>query len=178
MMDDQGNPKILDFGLSKNTEGNTRLLKSVVGSKLFMAPEILLGEPHTFTCDMWSLGIMLYIMLSGSYPFDTRNLDHEIMETGIIFLPGKWEGISQAAQDLIDELLDKSSINRISASKALEHRWFKQEHADTNIAKNIDSDALYNLIHYRGMSKLRMAALNVFINMLEQKDIEPLRETF
>jgi len=134
MIDDEGNPKLLDFGLSKNTQGNSLLLKSVVGSKLFMAPEMLSAMPHTFTCDMWSLGIILFIMLSGSYPFDTRNLEHEIQETPIVFYPTMWKGISQTGKDFVMDLLDKNPVSRISAKKALEHEWFKQENADVNIA--------------------------------------------
>ena len=53
-------PKIIDFGLSKDTWDNTRLLKSMVGSKIYMAPEILLGDPHSTPVDIWSLGVILY----------------------------------------------------------------------------------------------------------------------
>ena len=47
----------------------------IVGSKVYMAPEILNGHPHEFACDMWSLGIIMYLMLSGQYPFNFKRLD-------------------------------------------------------------------------------------------------------
>jgi len=66
----------------------------MVGSKIFMAPEILDSNTHSFPCDLWSLGIIMFVMLSGNYPFDLRNLDHEILNTALIFLPGDWRNIS------------------------------------------------------------------------------------
>ena len=60
MMDEKGEPRIIDFGLSKNTRGNTKVLKSIVGSKLYMAPEILTGDQHGVEADMWSIGIIIF----------------------------------------------------------------------------------------------------------------------
>jgi serine/threonine protein kinase len=60
MMEQNGEPRIIDFGLSKNTKGNTRILKSIVGSKLYMAPEILQGDAHGIEADIWSLGIIMF----------------------------------------------------------------------------------------------------------------------
>ena len=60
---------------------------------MFMAPEILDHTSHSFPCDMWSLGIILFMMLSGSHPFDSKNLEHEIINESLIFLP-EWDGIS------------------------------------------------------------------------------------
>lgn len=90
MIDKNGNPKIIDFGLSKDTQGDTKVLKSIVGSKLYMPPEIIQGDPHSFSCDMWSLGIILYVMISGKYPFDFRNIENEIVNSPVIFVGPAW----------------------------------------------------------------------------------------
>lgn len=60
MVDSEGRPKLIDFGLSKNTQGDKLVLKSMVGSKLYMAPEILQGHAHTYSCDMWSMGVIMF----------------------------------------------------------------------------------------------------------------------
>ena len=58
----------------------------MVGSKLYMAPEIILGEPHGIQCDIWSIGIILYRMLSGTFPFSFRNIDEAIINHPVLFL--------------------------------------------------------------------------------------------
>jgi p70 ribosomal S6 kinase len=108
MIDREGNPKIIDFGLSKDTWGQTRQLKSIVGSKVYMAPEILRGEPHGIACDMWSIGIILFTMLSSSFPFNFKNLDKEILNSPVLFIPvDQWKDISHEARNLITLLLSK-----------------------------------------------------------------------
>jgi len=64
---------------------------------MFMAPEIIDRTPHSYPCDMWSLGIILFAMLSGSFPFDLKNLEHEIVNEPFIFYPKEWEAVSQVA---------------------------------------------------------------------------------
>ena len=86
MVTEYGEPKIIDFGLSKDTIGAESADTFMVGSKIFMAPEILQGFPHTIACDMWSLGIILFMMLSGRYPFNLKKVDKEIVETPVLFL--------------------------------------------------------------------------------------------
>jgi serine/threonine protein kinase len=94
MIDEKGDPKIIDFGLSKDTQNFTRLLRSFVGSKVYMAPEILEGLGHGHGVDLWSLGIIIFLMISADFPFSSRNLDEEIKSAPIFFPPGKWEGVS------------------------------------------------------------------------------------
>jgi len=67
----------------------------MVGSKMFMAPEIIERTPHSYPCDMWSLGIILYLMLSNKYPFDIKNIEYEIVNEPILYLPNDgWDDIS------------------------------------------------------------------------------------
>jgi serine/threonine protein kinase len=72
-----------------------------------MAPEILLGNAHNNSCDMWSIGIILFLIISGTFPFDLNNLDHEIKESAVLFPKGTWGDISQLCKDFILKLLDK-----------------------------------------------------------------------
>ena len=90
-----------------------------------MAPEILEGFPHRQSCDMWSVGIILYLMLSGRFPFDLKNLEHEIINTPVLFPKGLWGNISDDCQNFILRLLTKEPPARISANQALNDPWFR-----------------------------------------------------
>lgn len=125
MVANNGEPKIIDFGLSKDTV-NQPSDTFMVGSKIFMAPEILEGLPHTVACDMWSLGIIIFMLLSGQYPFDLRNIDQEILETPVLFLGPAWENISREAKSFITLLLCKDPYDRLTAADSLEHPWLKK----------------------------------------------------
>ena len=92
MVGEDGEPKIIDFGLSREIGGEVDQ-GVLVGSKMFMAPEIIERTNHSYPCDMWSLGIILWMMLSGGYPFDLKNLEHEIVNEQVIFLP-EWDNVS------------------------------------------------------------------------------------
>ena len=65
MLDQNSDPVIIDFGLSKDSSDPCTVLNSFVGSKMYMAPEILRGEQHSYPCDLWAVGIMMFIVLSG-----------------------------------------------------------------------------------------------------------------
>ena len=103
-----------------------------------MAPEIIGRGAHSYPCDLWSLGITLYVMLSGNYPFDFNNIEHEILQGLLIFKPLKdWENISWHAKGLIQHLLDKDPNKRITAKDALDHPWFTTE-VDQNEEEAVD----------------------------------------
>ncbi len=88
----------------------------MAGSKIFMAPEIIERDiSHGCPVDLWSLGITLYVMLSGQYSFNLKNLDYEIVNTPLIFMPGEWDNISWHAKGLIYGLLEKNQSKRLTA---------------------------------------------------------------
>ena len=91
-----------------------------------MAPEILSGDPHGIEADMWSIGIIIYQILSGKFPFAFRNIDDNILKAPVLFLGDEWAKISQEAKDLIQILLNKSQYDRLKAKDALNHPWFKK----------------------------------------------------
>lgn len=190
MVDDDGEPKIIDFGLSKDTVAKFEADTRIVGSKIFMAPEVFLGFPHTMAMDIWSLGIILFMMVSGQYPFSLRNVEKEITDSPVLFLGPAWENISAELKGLILAMLDKDSGARISAKEALHHPWFNMRNRHVDIIgedaieedpvspTKLDKKTLGNLMEYRGMSKLRMAGINILVSMLKRKDIDPLRTIF
>jgi serine/threonine protein kinase len=98
----------------------------MVGSKIYMAPEIIKGEAHSLPCDMWSIGIILYSMLSSEYPFNFRNIDDEIINTPVLYMGDNWSDISVEARTFISMCLRKEDSERLTAKKALDHPWFKK----------------------------------------------------
>ena len=113
MVDQEGEPKIIDFGLSTGTNQNIKMMR--VGSLMFMAPEIISGYAHTTACDMWSLGIIVFMMLSGTKPFGYMDLEKEIVENPILFLGDQWTDISDMAKAFVLSLLNKDPGARLNA---------------------------------------------------------------
>jgi serine/threonine protein kinase len=67
-----------------------------------MAPEIIEGFPYSYPCDMWAMGIILYMALSKGYPFSSRNLENDIVNSPVLFLEESWKSISYEGRDLVD----------------------------------------------------------------------------
>jgi len=100
---------------------------SRVGSDGYTAPEIILGNGYDHAVDMWSLGCILYILISGSHPFSQENQEEAIQQSleGKVEFPGPWKNISPQAKSLIKMLLQADPNKRPSANEALRHPWIK-----------------------------------------------------
>eukprot|EP01069_Polyplicarium_translucidae_P003475 Polyplicarium_translucidae@DN231_c0_g1_i2.p1 len=120
--------KIIDFGLSTHfqPEGDKKM-KDKIGTAYYIAPEVLHGT-YDEKCDVWSIGVILYILLSGCPPFYGAT-EYEILkrvETGkYSFSLPQWRKVSDSAKDLIRRMLTYVPAMRISALEALEHEWMQ-----------------------------------------------------
>eukprot|EP01100_Stratorugosa_tubuloviscum_P008642 TRINITY_DN359_c0_g1_i6.p1 TRINITY_DN359_c0_g1~~TRINITY_DN359_c0_g1_i6.p1 ORF type:complete len:397 (+),score=208.50 TRINITY_DN359_c0_g1_i6:196-1386(+) len=122
--------KLIDFGLSKRF-GDEQLVTSV-GSPGYVAPEVLTAETYDKSVDMWSLGVILYILLSGYPPFfaDTSTeLFKKIIDVSYDFEDPIWEQISEAPKNIIRNLLVKDPSKRLTAKAVLQDSWVKGETA-------------------------------------------------
>jgi len=122
--------KIMDFGLSK-IMGPEEHVVDGFGTLSFVAPEVLVRTPYNKEVDIWSLGIILYYMLTGLLPFDDDSDNEEIIAKMIVFNECKfpknaWEGRSDEVIDLIKRCLEKSPEKRINIESYLKHKWFKK----------------------------------------------------
>ena len=127
MLDKDDQLKLIDFGLAKRMRNQT-ILKDAVGTPYFVAPEILANE-HDLRCDLWSLGVILYIFLSGIPPFDGDDLNQlfsRIKKGTFDFEHSVFQNVSDEAKDLIKKLILVDPSKRISAQNALKHPWFKK----------------------------------------------------
>jgi calcium-dependent protein kinase len=172
------NIKVIDFGTAKIFDKN-KSEKKVIGSAYYIAPEVLLSK-YNEKCDIWSCGVILYILLSGKPPFGGE--DDEILEKikkGKYDLKGDpWQRVSSEAKDLIKHMLDMNMLSRISAQKALGHKWFKKfkmRERFSNIGAEKLKQSVENIKRYKSENKLQQAALAFLVHnslhLPEVKDI-------
>lgn len=126
--------KIIDFGLSKLLQNLQKgELRTLVGTPYYVAPEVLEGQ-YSKECDCWSLGVIMYAILSGCLPFygnTPKEVFERIRSAKVNFELKEFRGISESAKDLIQKLLFKDKKQRYDCLQALSHPWF--EEAKTNI---------------------------------------------
>lgn len=118
--------KLIDFGLSKRQEGNKKL-KTIAGTPYYMAPEVLEGQ-YDSKCDTWSLGVLLYVFMSGYLPFQGENRNdvfYKIQNGKYHFNHAEFKEVSPEVIDLIQKLLVVNPKERLSAGDALKHKWFE-----------------------------------------------------
>jgi len=125
--------RLLDFGLSRLMP-RAELLMTSVGTLDYKAPEVCARRPYGASCDCWSLGVVLYEMLSGELPclFTSDESVVAFANNGVTFTGSKWNGISEAAKDLISNLLVLEPEKRYSCAEALCCEWLSSAECNTN----------------------------------------------
>lgn len=139
------NVKLIDFGTSATLDKHNKMTNTY-GTAYYIAPEVILSN-YTEKCDLWSVGVILYILLAGKPPFDGNN-DKEIIKKvrlGVFDLNApELEEVSPEGKLMIKQLLTTDPNRRMSADEALAHPWIaKFEKPDSN--KEATALALVNL---------------------------------
>ncbi|XP_043189080.1 serine/threonine-protein kinase D1-like isoform X1 [Amphibalanus amphitrite] len=117
--------KICDFGYAKII-GERSFRRSVVGTPAYLAPEVLRNKGYNRSLDMWSVGIIIYVSLSGTFPFhDDEDINDQIQNAAFMFPPHPWKSISQEAIELISCLLRVKAQRRFTVDKSLMHVWLQ-----------------------------------------------------
>ena len=162
--------KLIDFGAAEFCPPGA-LMQKKIGTSYYIAPEVI-DKQYTEKCDIWSAGVILFIMLSGAAPFDGAD-DAEILanvKKARYFFNGKdWDGISSEAKDLVRKMMDINPESRISAKDALGHPWFAQalrHPLDSAQASRI----LGNLRSFHWEKKLQKATLSFIVTQLTTKE--------
>lgn len=117
--------KINDFGLAKSQETN-KMMITQCGTPSYVAPEIIQGEGYDEKIDVWSIGVIIYIMLCGYPPFydeDNEKLFDIILQGKVSFPSPDWDGISEMAKDLIKKCLTTDPKRRITPAEIVKHPW-------------------------------------------------------
>lgn len=125
--------KLTDFGLSAvKANGMDNMLNDCCGSLQYMAPEIIENRPYSQQCDVWSIGVLDYLLLCGLWPFYSENnceqeLCRLILTEEPSFSSWQWEKISKPAISLITKMLHKNPAFRMTAAEILNDPWIKGE---------------------------------------------------
>ena len=97
--------KLCDFGFAR-VIGETGFRKSIVGTPAYLAPEVLRNKGYNRSLDMWSTGVIIYVSLSGTFPFnEDEDIHEQIQNTSFMYPPHPWKEISSEAIDMINNLL-------------------------------------------------------------------------
>ena len=121
--------RLLDFGLSKII-GNEEKCTEPYGTLSFVAPEVLQGKPYDKSVDLWSIGIITFLLLCGYLPFDDKHSEREIarqtIQDPVPFENKIWNKYSPEARTFVEGLLQKKPEKRYSIKELLEHPWIKK----------------------------------------------------
>ncbi|KAJ4706675.1 CDPK-related kinase [Melia azedarach] len=168
--------KAIDFGLSDYVKPDERL-NDIVGSAYYVAPEVL-HRSYGTEADMWSIGVIAYILLCGSRPFWARTesgIFRAVLKADPSFDEAPWPSLSPEAIDFVKRLLNKDYRKRLTAAQALSHPWLANSH-DVKIPSDM---IVYKLIRaYISSSSLRKAALGALAKTLTVPQVAYLREQF
>lgn len=173
--------KLIDFGCSKFFTKDEKY-SDIIGTCLYIAPEVVRNE-YDEKSDIWSCGVLMYILLSGRPPFDGFN-DDEIMKNihkGIYnFNDPIFKKISKNAIELIKLLLNYDPKKRITARQALNHPWFRKEVDEFSmIDVNYSKTVLNNLKNFNAEQKFQQAVVTYIThNLVKKEEISNLRKIF
>ncbi|ETO61289.1 CAMK/CAMK2 protein kinase [Phytophthora nicotianae P1976] len=142
--------KIADFGLAKQLEHSTSMLRHSCGTLEYAAPELLCGRPYGLKSDVFSLGIVLYVLLFGAFPFSVESaaalqcMDHfptgvDVRDMSCLSLSNaQWRTVSPLAQDALLKMLKTNDTERISAEDLLSHPWINEVDVGASIARELE----------------------------------------
>uniref|UniRef100_A0A4W3K7M8 Serine/threonine-protein kinase n=1 Tax=Callorhinchus milii TaxID=7868 RepID=A0A4W3K7M8_CALMI len=117
--------KLCDFGFARII-GEKSFRRSVVGTPAYLAPEVLRSKGYNRSLDMWSVGVIVYVSLSGTFPFnEDEDINDQIQNAAFMYPPNPWKETSGEAIDLINNLLQVKMRKRYSVDKSLSHPWLQ-----------------------------------------------------
>lgn len=169
--------KATDFGLSLFFKPG-QVFRDLVGSAYYVAPEVLKRQ-YGAEADIWSAGVILYILLSGVPPFWAENeqgIFDAVLRGHIDFSSDPWPSISSGAKELVKKMLRQDPKERLTAVEILNHPWVIEDGIASD--KPIDIAVLTRMKQFRAMNKLKKVALKVIAENLSEEEIMGLKEMF
>ncbi|KAL0381354.1 UNVERIFIED_CONTAM: Calcium-dependent protein kinase [Sesamum angustifolium] len=169
--------KATDFGLSDIIRPGKKF-QDIVGSAYYVAPEVLKRKSGPES-DVWSIGVITYILLCGRRPFWDKTEDgifKEVLRRKPDFLRKPWPGISNAAKDFVKKLLVKDPRARLTAAQALSHPWVREGGEASEIP--LDISVLSNMRQFVKYSRFKQFALRALASTLDEEELADLRDQF
>ncbi|CAE7445984.1 CPK2 [Symbiodinium microadriaticum] len=171
--------KLIDFGLCETLEDADMKMKASVGTLEFCSPDVISGKEYTSQCDLWSLGVVVFMLLAGRPPWSTsRGFEgmRKDIERGLV----KWDRlhtVSEHARDFVQKLLVVNPAQRMTAETALQHPWLTKTFADVAEPK-LDPSVLVSLQQYSSKSKMQRLLLQLLAQELAPEEVSEMRELF
>ncbi|CAN4126355.1 unnamed protein product [Withania somnifera] len=169
--------KTIDFGLSIFFKPGDKFT-DVVGSPYYVAPEVL-RKRYGPEADVWSAGVIIYILLSGVPPFWAENeqgIFEQVLHGDLDFTSDPWPSISEGAKDLMRRMLIRDPRKRLTAHEVLCHPWVQVDGVAPD--KPLDSAVLSRMKQFSAMNKLKKMVLRVIAESLSEEEIAGLKEMF
>ncbi|KAL6643557.1 hypothetical protein ACP70R_018323 [Stipagrostis hirtigluma subsp. patula] len=169
--------KTIDFGLSMFFRPG-EVFTDVVGSPYYVAPEVL-RKHYGQEADVWSAGVIIYILLCGVPPFwaeTEQGIFEQVLHGELDFESDPWPAVSENAKDLLRKVLVRDPTKRLTAHEVLCHPWLKSIGSAPD--KPLDSAVLSRLKQFSAMNKLKKMALRVIAENLSEEEIAGLKEMF
>jgi calcium-dependent protein kinase len=172
--------KLIDFGFAKVFDPETPMLASC-GSIAYVSPDVLSGKGYTAMCDLWSMGVIVFMLLVGYPPFHGR--DKEMRQTILAGKPdyshtSRWKDVSKDAVDFVQKLLLKDPEERLDASRALAHRWLCGPSLLTARRPSLPKEAIQSIRQYSQGTRIQRAALQLLAQELTAEEVAELRDCF
>jgi len=171
--------KLTDFGLSCGIKSPDEIITEACGSAYYIAPEVF-KRRFTKACDVWSCGIILYLMLSGTVPFGYEAEEemqvYESIQRDTLKLESRvWNHVSASARELVCGLLEKDPAKRYTLEEALAHPWTMGEAASDSA---IDRAVVKSMLAFNARNKFKKEALKLIASTLSAADVQKLRQQF
>ncbi|CAN6821334.1 unnamed protein product [Brassica oleracea] len=169
--------KATDFGLSDFIKPGKKF-HDIVGSAYYVAPEVLKRRSGPES-DVWSIGVISYILLCGRRPFWDKTEDgifKEVLKNKPDFRRKPWPTVSNSAKDFVKKLLVKDPRARLTAAQALSHPWVREGGDASEIP--IDISVLNNMRQFVKFSRLKQFALRALATTLDEEESADLRDQF
>jgi calcium-dependent protein kinase len=152
-------------------------MKTRVGTPYYIAPEVLIGD-YGPECDMWSVGVISYILLTGGPPFNSTRVQrilYKIVHESVKFDRDLWSNLSEEAFEFVQSVLRKDPAERLTPSQALKHPWIKQTMSEDN---DIGGEVITNLIKFQNVDNLKKEIFMVMMNNMSQESKEKWNNYF
>ena len=149
-------------------------METRVGTPYYIAPEVLTGT-YGPECDMWSIGVIAYILLVGCPPFHSSRVSkilHKIVNAPVRYDSDVWEKLSIEAFEFVSSVLVKDPKERLTPSQGLKHAWIRQK---SSCDHEIKPSVIANLVKHQQVDSLKKEIFIILLNNMNNKSTEKLK---
>jgi calcium-dependent protein kinase len=171
--------KVIDFGFAKVWDPS-KPMRATCGSIAYVSPDVLSGKGYTSKCDLWSLGVIVFMLLVGYPPFhgDNDRMRADILAGNVDWRhTRRWAAVSESAMSFVRLLLQPDSTKRLDAARALNHEWLVNT-APNPPSPRLSAATIRSIGSYAVAPSLKRAVLQLLVQELEPSDVADLRRTF